>query len=119
MKDWEIFLPELLVDCGAYQYIMDPSKTIDEKYKLGKYSLAPNNLVEDIFSLDNRSVPIDPSLCIKSKLDGTNTPSQDGTDEHRVFKLDQSTLGRVISLFVAESIEICYKHKIMFFYHNL
>ena len=91
-NDWTIHLTELLVDIGAYQYQMDPSKTIDNKYKGGKYRLQPALLAADIINMKDRDVPVNPALCMNPELDGTNAPSAHNSDEHAVFKLPDEKL---------------------------
>ena len=71
---------------GAYQYHMDPTKTIDPAYK-GKYKVKEDMLASDIVNIRNREVPVVPSICMSDSLDGTNTPTHQGTDQHQVFKL--------------------------------
>ena len=63
------------MDCGGYQYHMDPTLTIDARYKTGKYTMKPAALASDIFEFKNRPVPVSPALCMAKDLDGTNTPS--------------------------------------------
>ena len=91
-NDWTIHLTELLVDVGAYQYQMDPSKTIDSTFKGGKYRLQPASLAADIINMKDRDVPVNPSLCMSPDLDGTNAPSTHASDEHNVFKLPDEKL---------------------------
>ena len=74
---------------GAYQYHMDPSKTIDPAYK-GKYNVKDNMLASDIINLRGREIPVAPSLCMSDIMDGTNTPAHEGTDQNRVFKLSRN-----------------------------
>ena len=86
LTDWVVNLPELLMDCGAYQYHMDPTMTIDKKYKDSKYTLKPVALASDIFEFKDRPVPVAPSLCMATDLDGTNTPSYESHDRIKVSK---------------------------------
>ena len=90
-NDWLVHLPELLVDAGAYQFHMDPAKAIDSKYTTG-YRMKPAETVHDIINLDNREYPVSPALCLRKDLDGTNTPSQEGSREHNVTKLSVEEL---------------------------
>ena len=63
------------MDCGGYQYHMDPTHTIDAKYKTGKYTMKPAALASDIVDFKDRPVPVSPALCMSKDLDGTSTPS--------------------------------------------
>ena len=87
LTDWVVNLPELLMDCGAYQYHMDPTQTIDRKYKDSKYTMQPTALASDIFVFQNRSIPVAPSLCMAQDLDGTNTPSYESHENIKVVKI--------------------------------
>ena len=79
------------MDAGGYQFHMDPAKAIDAKYISG-YRLQPAETVHDIIDLDNREYPVSPALCLRKDLDGTNTPSQEGSREHNVTKLSVEEL---------------------------
>ena len=79
-------MPELLMDCGAYQYHMDPTHAIDAKYKTGKYTMKPAALASDIFDFKSGSVPVSPALCMSKDLDGTNTPSYQAHGEYKPAK---------------------------------
>ena len=57
---------------------MDPSKALPAKFEHKNYVLHPEKFVEDIYELQNRSVPLAPNLTIKKDLDGTKSPSYDG-----------------------------------------
>ena len=89
-NDWEIHLTELLVDLGAYQYHMDPTKTIDASLNAPKYLMKPAKLAADIIEMEDRDIPCAPALCMKKNLDGTNTPAKFGTEDFQVYKLEES-----------------------------
>ena len=67
---------------------MDPTKTMDTGNKNRINSL---QFASDIVELANRDTPVAPALCMKSDLDGTNTPSKMGNDDHRVYALGWDT----------------------------
>ena len=79
------------MDCGAYQYHMDPTLTIDGKYKKGGYIMKPAALASDIFNYKNGLVPVAPSLCMANDLDGTCTPSYENHNGHTVVKVNGIT----------------------------
>ena len=85
--NWEVHLTELLVDCGAYQFHMDPTKTLDASYESGPYHLRPSECVESILDLEDRHTPAVPSLCMRHNLNGTNTPANDAGYGVRPFRL--------------------------------
>ena len=63
---------------------MDPTKTIDSGSKNRIKSL---QFASDIVELKDRDTPVAPALCFKKNLDGTNTPSKQGNEDHRVYVL--------------------------------
>ena len=89
---WEVHLPELLVECGAYQYHMNPVQTIGHQYDADKYFMKPAPVVTDIVTLADRPIPISPALCFKNNLDGTNTPSAHSYNQFFVEKLEDNVL---------------------------
>ena len=89
--DWLAALPELLMDCGAYQYHMDPSKTIDARYEAGPYLLKPTKCAESIVLMNDRSVPVSPALCMNSNLNGTHFPATDSWNGLKPYRLKNET----------------------------
>ena len=76
-----------MVECGAYQFHMDPTKAIDARYGTGQFHLAPAETVSDIIELEGREYPTAPALCLKKDLDGTNTPSKEGNSHFQPIRL--------------------------------
>ena len=74
------------MDCGAYQFHMDPVMAIDNKYQDARYTLSPAPIASDIVQFNGRSNLVAPALCMKKDLDGTNTPSYESHDNVSVHK---------------------------------
>ena len=90
--EWLAALPELLMDCGAYQYHMDPVMTIDKKYRDARYNMPPVPVASDIVDFRGRSNIVSPALCMRDNLDGTNTPSYEGHENLSVHKVGFNTI---------------------------
>ena len=84
--DWSAFLPELLLDCGAYQFHLDPILAIGNKYQDARYSMKPAPIASDIVQFNGRSNIVAPALCMRPDLDGTNMPSYQGHENLSVSK---------------------------------
>lgn len=54
---------------------MDPTDTIDDKYKKGKYLFKPAAIAGDLVDMHSGISPTSPSLRMRTDLNGTNTPS--------------------------------------------
>ena len=74
------------MDAGAYQYHMDPTLTIDNKYQSGQFAMKPAPVASDIINFDGRSNIVSPALCLYSNIDGTNMPSYQSHNEMKVHK---------------------------------
>ena len=85
--NWEAHLTELLVDCGAYQFHMDPTKTLDASYEAGPFLLKPSKCAVSIIDMADRHTPAAPSLCMRPDLNGTNTPADDAGYGFSPFRL--------------------------------
>ena len=81
------YLPEILIDCGAYQFHLDPTKVMSDKYNGSQYVMKPAPPVTDIVDKRDQDTTPSPALRFRTDLDGTNTPSAQGHDGVRVKKL--------------------------------
>ena len=83
---------------------MDPTKTIDSTYE-GKYRVKPDMFASDIIDMKDRDTPVAPSLCMAGNLDGTNTPTHQGSNEYKVFKLSSEESDDIANKFPKKNSE--------------